>query len=130
MDYLGIDYGSKCIGLAWGSDDLKVVVPLKALRVHSREQVLKAVRAIGLDNTAVDLDMMAVGGEAFVIEVNGRAGASCLPEMVGLRYGTDYYEALIRLALGEDVAGIFARPDMEKLVTQTKAAEEAERNQI
>ena len=83
---------------------------------NAREQVFRAVRAIGLDNTAVDLDMMAVDGEAYVIEVNGRAGASCLPEMVGLRYGTDYYEALIRLALGEDVAGMFARPDMEKAV--------------
>ena len=41
MDYLGIDYGSKFIGLAWSSDALKVVVPLQALRVHSTEQVLK-----------------------------------------------------------------------------------------
>ena len=46
MDYLGIDYGSKCIGLAWGSDDLKVVVPLKALRVRSTEQVLKDLQKI------------------------------------------------------------------------------------
>jgi putative Holliday junction resolvase len=46
MDYLGIDYGSKCIGLAWGSDDLKVVVPLKALRVYSMEQVLRDLRKI------------------------------------------------------------------------------------
>ncbi len=46
MDYLGIDYGSKFIGLAWGSDDLKVVVPLKALRVRSTEQVLKDLQKI------------------------------------------------------------------------------------
>ena len=46
MDYLGIDYGSKFIGLAWGSDALKVVVPLKALRVHSTEQVLRDLRKI------------------------------------------------------------------------------------
>ena len=46
VDYLGIDYGSKFIGLAWSSDDLKVVVPLKALRVRSTEQVLKDLQKI------------------------------------------------------------------------------------
>lgn len=46
MDYLGIDYGSKFIGLAWGSDDLKVVVPLKALRVRSTDQVMRDLRKI------------------------------------------------------------------------------------
>ena len=49
MDYLGIDYGSKCIGLAWGSDDLKVVVPLKALRVYSTEQVIEDLRRVILE---------------------------------------------------------------------------------
>ena len=57
MDYLGIDYGSKCIGLAWGSDDLKVVVPLKALRVRSTEQVIEDLRHIVLEK----------GCDAFVI---------------------------------------------------------------
>ena len=67
MDYLGIDYGSKCIGLAWGSDDLKVVVPLKALRVHSREQVLKDLQKIvnerGCDAFVIGLPIHADGTE-------------------------------------------------------------------
>ena len=57
MDYLGIDYGSKFIGLAWSSDDLKVVVPLKALRVHSTEQVIEVLRRVILEK----------GCDAFVI---------------------------------------------------------------
>ena len=41
MDYIGIDYGSKIIGLSWGSDTLSVVVPLKAIRsFRSTEQAL------------------------------------------------------------------------------------------
>ena len=67
MDYLGIDYGSKCIGLAWGSDDLKVVVPLKALRVHSREQVLKDLQKIvnerGCDAFVIGITINSDGTE-------------------------------------------------------------------
>lgn len=57
MDYLGIDYGSKFIGLAWSSDALKVVVPLKALRVYSTEQVIEDLRRVILEK----------GCDAFVI---------------------------------------------------------------
>ena len=49
MDYIGIDYGTKWLGLAWVSDDLKVVVPLKALRVHSRAQIIKDLRQVILE---------------------------------------------------------------------------------
>ncbi|MCQ2955867.1 MAG: Holliday junction resolvase RuvX [Opitutales bacterium] len=45
MDYIGIDYGSKIIGLSWGSDTLSVVVPLKAIRpFHSLEQALTTLQ--------------------------------------------------------------------------------------
>ena len=49
MDYLGIDYGSKFIGLAWGSDALKVVVPLKALRVRSTDQIVEDLHRVILE---------------------------------------------------------------------------------
>ena len=77
----------------------------------ARQQVEKAVRSLGLDNTAVDLDLMYCGGKVYVIEINPRAGASCLPLIVGCRYGIDYYEALVRLALGEETASMFSHPD-------------------
>ena len=67
MDYLGIDYGSKFIGLAWGSDELKVIVPLKTLRVHSTEQVLRDLRQIvnerGCDAFVIGLPVHADGTE-------------------------------------------------------------------
>jgi len=67
MNYLGIDYGSKFIGLAWSSDDLKVVVPLKALRVRSTEQVIEDLRHIvlekGCDAFVIGLPIHADGTE-------------------------------------------------------------------
>lgn len=62
----------------------------------------KAIRAIGLDDCAVNVDLIDRGGEVFVIELTGRAGANGLPEMVSGHFGIDYYETVARLALGED----------------------------
>ena len=47
-------------------------------------------------------------GEIYVIEITGRAGGTCLPEMVGLYYGIDYYEAIARLALDMSPEKMFA----------------------
>ena len=38
-----------------------------------------------------------------MLELGGRSGATCLAELVSIYYGYDYYEKLIRAALGEDV---------------------------
>lgn len=54
---------------------------------------------MGLDNCAVNCDLIEKDGKVYVIEITGRAGATCLPETVGLYYGINYYEAIVRLAL-------------------------------
>ena len=61
----------------------------------------------------------------FVIEITGRAGATCLPEMVSLYYGIDYYEAIVQLALGMDVeklwsAGRPKRPVLARSLTSDR----------
>lgn len=63
-------------------------------------QVRMAIDAVGLDNCPVNCDLTEKDNRVFVIEITGRAGATCLPEMVSLYYGIDYYEAIVRLALG------------------------------
>ena len=80
----------------------------------ARHQIELAAASLGLDNSALDFDLMLKDGKVYVIEVNARAGASCLPEIVGCRYGIDYYEALVRLALGDEVKGMFSHPDEGK----------------
>ena len=81
----------------------------KNLGNQAREQVAKAVRAVGLDNCAVNCDLIYKEGMVYVIEITARAGATCLPEITGLYYGINYYEAIVKLALGMDVAPMFHR---------------------
>lgn len=74
---------------------------------EAERQLRLAIRAAGLDNCAVNCDLIEKDGRIYVIEIAGRAGATCLPEIVGLYYGINYYEAIVRLAMGMEVASMF-----------------------
>ncbi|MDR1590885.1 MAG: Holliday junction resolvase RuvX [Puniceicoccales bacterium] len=47
MNYLGIDYGTKRLGLSVGDDALKFVVPIDAISVTSWEKVAQKIAEIG-----------------------------------------------------------------------------------
>lgn len=64
-------------------------------------QVSAAITALGIDNCAVNADLMLSNGKCYVLEIGARAGATCLPEMIGLYYGFNYYEKIIQAALGQ-----------------------------
>lgn len=50
MDFIGIDYGSKYIGLSWGSDELGVAVPLQSLcNFSSIENVVEHLNRLVLE---------------------------------------------------------------------------------
>ena len=70
-----------------------------------------ACAALGLDHSAFDCDLMVKDGKVYIIELNARAGACCLPELIGRAYGINYYEVLVRLAMGQDVSAFFASRD-------------------
>ena len=85
-------------------------VPYKKQNELGKEvehQVKLAIRATGLDNCPVNCDLIEKNGKIYVIEITGRAGGTCLPEMVSIYYGINYYEAIVRLALGMDVQEMF-----------------------
>lgn len=67
----------------------------------------KAIKALALDNCAVNIDLILKDGEPYVIEVAGRAGANCLPELVSAYYGINYYQMIIRCAMGDNPKGYF-----------------------
>ena len=69
----------------------------------------KAIRALGLDNCAVNIDLLERDGKVYVIELTGRAGATCLPELVSIYYGLNYYEMIAAMAAGDDPEAIFDR---------------------
>lgn len=87
-----------------------------------KEQLTKAVQAMGLDNCAINADFILKDGRTYVLELGGRSGATCLAELVSIYYGFDYYEKLIRVAMGEKVsfASNMAVPNVSKLLMSDK----------
>lgn len=69
----------------------------------TKEQLKKAAEAMHLDNCAINADFMLCRGQAYVLELGGRCGATCLAETVSLYFGFDYYEKIILASLGEEV---------------------------
>ncbi|SDN19917.1 Biotin carboxylase [Actinomyces ruminicola] len=86
-----------------------VPLPDGLLASQAREVTNAAVVALGLDNCAVNIDLMACDGQVYVIELTGRAGANGLPELMSAVHGLDYYELVAREALDLDVPGAWVR---------------------
>lgn len=69
-----------------------------------KQETEKAIRSAGLDNCAVNMDVLVTDeNEVYVIEVAGRCGATGIPEVMSGFLGLDYYELILRNALGEAV---------------------------
>ena len=84
-----------------------------------RHQLELSIQAIGLDNCAVNGDfIISEDGSVHVIEVGGRCGATCIPELISIYFGIDYYEQMIRTSLGMpfEVPGAQRTPCMAKLI--------------
>ena len=69
----------------------------------TKEQLRLAIQAMELDNCAINADFIMSGGKTYVLEIGGRSGATCLAELVSIYYGYDYYEKILRTALGEEM---------------------------
>ena len=63
--------------------------------------VKNAIKALGFNNTAVNVDLIVKDGTPYIIELTGRAGANYLPEMTGAYWGIDYYKMILLCAMGE-----------------------------
>ena len=64
------------------------------------EQVEKIILASGMDNCAMNIDAFVCGDELYVIEAGGRCGATCIPELISMYGGIDYYGLMIKAACG------------------------------
>ncbi len=69
---------------------------------QTEDVVRKAIRAIGLNNCAVNVDLILKDNKVYMIELTGRVGANCLPELVQINYGVEYYKMIAAMAVGED----------------------------
>ena len=63
--------------------------------------------SLEFDDCAVDMDCMLADGKLWVIEATPRAGATAITDTVSIYYGIDYFEAIVRCALGEEVGHLF-----------------------
>lgn len=91
----------------------------ESLGVQAREQAEKAIRALGLDNCPVNCDFIYKDGKTYVVELTGRSGATGLSEMVGTWYGINYYETIVKLAMGCEVATDFAKKSFTPNLSRT-----------
>lgn len=87
------------------------------------EQMQRAIIATGMNDCPINADVFVKGDQAFVIEVGGRSGATCIPELISMHCGFNYYEKMIRAALGEHVDFSFEqqKPCMAKLIFSKKS---------
>lgn len=72
------------------------------LREHINQQVNMVIKALDLNNCAVNLDAFVKDNDRIsIIEVGGRAGATGIPELISMHYGIDFYKMIIDNAMGE-----------------------------
>lgn len=74
----------------------------EALQKEISRQMQLAVTASGADQCSVNADVFVDGENVWIIEMGGRTGATCIPELISTYYGFDFYEQMIRSALGEE----------------------------
>ena len=78
-------------------------VPLDAsedVKRQTEEEVKCAIEAIGLNNCAVNVDLILKDDKVYVIELTGRIGANCLPELTQINFGIEYYKMAAQMAVG------------------------------
>lgn len=64
-------------------------------------QAQLTANAIGMRRCFFNMDVIVDNsGRAWIIEAGVRAGATCIPEIIGAYYGFDYYDSMIDAALG------------------------------
>ena len=81
----------------------------KELYNDTVKQVTNSIKALGIDNCAVNVDLIEKDGKVFIIELTGRVGANCLPELTSNYFGINYYEMILATCLGESPLPIWEK---------------------
>lgn len=63
-------------------------------------QMRLAVQALGLDDCSVNADVFVDGERVSIIEIGGRTGATCIPELISMYYGFDFMRKFCRTRSG------------------------------
>ena len=72
-----------------------------------KDVLRRSIKALKLNNCAVNVDLILRDGVPYIIELTGRAGANFLPEVTSKYLGLDYYTLIIYGALNENPKDYF-----------------------
>jgi biotin carboxylase len=62
----------------------------------------RSVRALKIDNSMLNFDMMITNSGPKIIEIGARMGATCLPELTTIYSGIDIVDVAIEMAIGHE----------------------------
>lgn len=87
-----------------------------------REQLQLCVKALEIDNTAINADFILSEGKVYVLEIGARAGATCLPELVTNYFNFNYYEYLLKQCIGDNIPFVYSErtPSWVETLISTK----------
>lgn len=69
-----------------------------------KRQMTLAAQALGLDECAVNADVLICEDHIYILEMGARAGATGIPELISCCTGMNYYEQIINNAVGKTVS--------------------------
>lgn len=95
-----------------------------------KNEVIKAIKALGLNNCAVNVDMILRNNEVYIIELTGRVGANCLPELVEINYGIEYYRMIASMAVSENPLEFWSQRSKENKAGLARMIIETEKSGI
>lgn len=78
-----------------------------------KEQIVSTAKALRIKNSFFNADVMICDNKSYILEIGARCGATCIPELISIHYDIDYYELMIKKALGENIQF----PEIYKLAT-------------
>ncbi len=67
-------------------------------------ETARTIAAVEMDNCSVNMDVIISDDQPYILEASGRCGATCIPELISMHYGIDYYETMVKCAIGDDAA--------------------------
>lgn len=67
------------------------------------KQIKLAAKTLGLKNCPFNADVFVHDEKVWIIEMGGRTGATCIPELISIHKNYDWYEKVISASLGESV---------------------------
>lgn len=104
--------------------------PLNHINKAIEERIVytceKAIMAMGYNNCAVNIDLILKEDYPYILELTGRVGANCLPELVSNYYGFNYYDLIVSTAVGDCYETFnFEEPDNKTILTRMIISEKS-----